>query len=92
MDCLRFLVKGRVQGVYYRKYVSKKMNDKKIKGFIKNLQSGEVEVLVKNEKDLNIKEIFDILYEGSPKSEVKEVDMQISQENIEFKNSFEVRY
>jgi acylphosphatase len=92
MDCLKFIVKGKAQGVFYRKYITKKMNEKKIVGFIKNLPDGDVEVLVKNKDNLNIKDILDILYEGSPKSEVKEVDMQMCQEKIDFKNSFEVRY
>jgi acylphosphatase len=91
-SCLKFIVKGNVQGVFYRKYVSKAMNSKKIIGYIRNLENGDVEVLVKNRDGLNIKDIFDILYEGSPKSEVKAVEMVECKEDILFKSTFEVRY
>jgi acylphosphatase len=92
MDCLKFIVSGKVQGVYYRKFVTQAMNKRKIIGYVKNLPDGNVEVVVKNSKDLNIKDILDILYEGSPKSEVKAVDMVACEDKINFSNSFEVRY
>jgi len=92
MDCLKFIVSGKVQGVFYRKYVSQAMNRGKFIGYVKNLQDGNVEVVVKNSKDLNIKDILDILYKGSPKSEVKAVDMVVCEDNIKLNNNFEVRY
>jgi len=92
MNCLKFIVSGKVQGVYYRKFVSQAMNKSKFIGYVKNLNDGDVEVVVKNQEGLNIKDIFDILYAGSPKSEVKFVDMVMYDYSINFNNSFEVRY
>jgi len=92
MDCLKFIISGKVQGVYYRKFVTQAMNRAKFVGYVKNLPDGNVEVVVKNSKDLNIKDILDILYEGSPKSEVKSVDMAMCEDDIKFNNIFEVRY
>jgi len=92
MNCLKFIISGRVQGVYYRKYISLAMNKRKFIGYVKNLQDGSVEVVVKNSESLNIKDIFDILYEGSPKSEVESVEMVMCDSSINFNNSFEVRY
>jgi acylphosphatase len=92
MSCLKFIIFGQVQGVYYRKYVSQAMNKKSFKGFIKNLEDGSVETVLQNTDSLNIKDIFDILYEGSLKSIVKSVEMVECKESVEFKNLFEVRY
>jgi len=92
MECLKFIVKGKVQGVYYRKFVSLAMNKAKYIGYVKNLPDKSVEVVVKNQDGLNIKDILDILYEGSPKSEVSSVEMVECDKDIKFNNSFEVRY
>ncbi len=92
MECLRFLVKGIVQGVWYRKYTSLAMNKERIVGFVRNLPDGDVEVVIKSSPNLDIQKIFDILYEGSPASEVKEVLMQECDKEYQFSNIFEVRY
>ncbi|NPA27947.1 MAG: acylphosphatase [Epsilonproteobacteria bacterium] len=92
MDCLKFIVKGKVQGVWYRKYTSINFNKHNIIGYVKNLPNGDVEVVVKKDKDTDIQKIFEILREGSPKSEVKEIIMGECDEEIEFGNRFEVRY
>lgn len=92
MKCAKFIVKGKVQRVFYRKHTSKAFNKEKIVGFIKNLDNGDVEVVVKLTSDLNINTILNILYEGSPNSEVDEVLMQGCDKSYEFSYMFEVRY
>ena len=67
MEWYRFIIIGKVQGVFYRKSVSQAMMKKQFKGYIHNLDDGTVEVVA---------EIFDdefdifmsILKEGSPMS------------------------
>ena len=93
MGCAKFIVKGKVQGVFYRKYVSQAMNKRGFIGYVKNLKDGSVEVVVKIEPNQNISEILEILNEGSPKSEVSEIAMDVcNEEEIGFSNIFEVRY
>jgi len=92
MGCAKFIVKGRVQRVYYRKYVSQSLAKAGYIGFVKNLNEGSVEVTLKTEPNQNISEVLKILNEGSPKSEVSSIEMSICNENVKFSNSFEVRY
>ncbi len=92
MNCLRFLVKGKVQGVWYRKYTSLAMNKEKIIGFVRNLANGDVEVVIKNTPNLDTQKIYDILYKGSPASIVEEVIMQECDKEYQFSHIFEVRY
>jgi len=92
MQLLKFISKGNVQGVFYRKYISKAMNQEGIAGYIKNLPDGSVESVVKIDEKADINKILNILYQGSPKSDVKSVEMFPINENINLSNMFEVRY
>jgi acylphosphatase len=92
MECLQFIVSGKVQGVYYRKYTVNAMRELGIIGFVKNLKNGDVEVVIKNRDDLNIATILEKLNQGSPNSVVENISMQECKERPNFSNSFEVRY
>jgi len=92
MGCIKFLISGKVQKVYYRKYVSQALDKAGYIGYIKNLIDGSVEVAFKNEPNMDISKILSILQEGSPKSEVKTVEMGACKDEIKFNNRFEVRY
>ncbi|MGB5505716.1 MAG: acylphosphatase [Sulfurovum sp.] len=91
MEWYRFIISGKVQGVFYRKSVSQGMMKKQFKGYIQNLHDGTVEVVA---------EIFDdefdvflhILKEGSLLSEVNDIQYEII-DNAEFTtDGFEIRY
>ena len=91
MGCTKYIVKGKVQGVFYRKYVSKNFREKGYIGYVKNLNDGSVEVVIKQEPNQNITEILEIIKEGSPKSIVESISIAKCEET-NFSNSFEVRY
>ena len=44
-ECLHIIVKGRVQGVYFRVYTQKQAVKLNLKGFVRNLASGDVEIV-----------------------------------------------
>ena len=92
MQVLKFISKGKVQGVFYRKYITQAMNKELIKAYIKNLSDGSVECVVKNDSNLDINKILDILYKGSPNSSVESVEMKVENCDINFSSIFEVRY
>lgn len=91
MEWYRFIISGKVQGVFYRKFVSQALMQRQFKGYIQNLDDGRVEVVA---------EIFDedfdtfmrILEEGSPLSSVEEISHEII-DDAEFRtDGFEIRY
>lgn len=41
MRC-RFIVSGRVQGVFYRKYTQQAARERNITGYVRNLDNGDV--------------------------------------------------
>jgi acylphosphatase len=50
---LHFLIQGRVQGVGFRWYVHREASELDLRGWVRNTEDGEVEVVASgNEKDL----------------------------------------
>ena len=88
MQSHKFIVSGRVQGVYYRANVAKNAKKAGFSGYVKNLEDGRVEACVTcEEKDL---ETFRaILRKGSPLSKVRQLEEQLCDE--EYSGPFEVR-
>jgi len=91
MEWYKFIIYGRVQGVYYRKFVSQALMKKQFKGYMKNLNDGTVEIVA---------EIFDddfdtfmfVLEEGSPSSEVEDIKYDIVYDAEFNTDGFEIRY
>jgi acylphosphatase len=67
---MKIIVKGKVQGVSYRYYTKKKAEQLGIKGYVKNLDNGDVEIVAQGK---NLKEFIEWCREGPPAANVKEV-------------------
>ena len=91
MEWYKFIVFGKVQGVYYRKSVSQALMKKQFKGYIQNLSDGTVEVVAEIFDD-DFDTFIKILQEGSLLSSVEEIKHEII-DDAEFNtDGFEVRY
>jgi len=91
MEWYRFLIFGKVQGVFYRKFVSQALMKRQFKGYIQNLSDGSVEVVAEVfDDDFDI--FMQILKEGSPASVVDEITYEVI-DDAEFNtDGFEIRY
>ena len=47
---VKLLIKGIVQGVFFRKFVKENADALCLKGFVRNLETGEIEVFAEGEK------------------------------------------
>lgn len=91
MAWYRFIVFGRVQGVFYRKAVSQALMKKKFKGYIQNLPDGTVEVVAEVfDDDFDV--FMQILKEGSPLSSVEDIRYEIIDDAAFNTDGFEIRY
>ncbi len=86
----KFLISGKVQGVWYRKFVSENAKNEGFKGYVKNLPDGRVEAVVNIENENELNKFIEILRKGSPYSEVKDIEI-IKTDDVSF-NDFEIRY
>ena len=89
-NTFKFLVSGKVQGVWYRKFVSERARARGFKGYIKNLPDGKVEAVANIENEDKLKEFINILKKGSPYSKVENIEYrEIPYEEFD---DFEIRY
>ncbi|MFQ5934980.1 MAG: acylphosphatase [Acidiferrobacterales bacterium] len=70
--CMRFLVSGRVQGVFYRGTTQTTAKRLGLRGFARNLADGRVEVVACGEST-GLKELENWLWQGPPHARVTEV-------------------
>lgn len=68
----RFIVEGKVQGVYFRKYTHQKANELGLKGFVRNLANGNVEVIAEGTGE-SFESLHQFLEKGSPLSRVRNI-------------------
>jgi acylphosphatase len=91
MECYKFIISGKVQGVFYRKSVSQALMKKQFKGYIRNLNDGNVEVVAEIFDD-EFEVFMEILKEGSPLSHVDDVMYEIINDAVFHTDGFEIRY
>ena len=91
MEWYRFIISGRVQHVYYRKFTSQALMKKQFKGYIQNLSDGTVEVVAEIFDD-DFDAFMQILKEGSPLSAVEEIKYEIIDDAQFNTDGFEIRY
>jgi acylphosphatase len=91
MEWYRFIIFGKVQGVFYRKFVSQAMMKKQYKGYIQNLDDGTVEVVAEVFDD-DFDTFMAILNEGSPSSVVEDIRYGIIDDAEFTTDGFEIRY
>jgi len=84
------IVGGLVQGVGFRYFVVRTAMQLKLKGYVKNLYTGEVLAVVEGEK-VNIMELFEQMKLGPSHSYVKTFSIMWTSYNAEF-SSFEIRH
>jgi len=74
LQCFKFVISGRVQGVCFRantvRFVMK--TDLDIRGYVKNLSNGDVEVLAQGDSK-NLEILHDWLKKGPPMAKVVSV-------------------
>lgn len=75
MKTTKVHISGVVQGVFFRKFIEEKAKELGLKGFVRNLNNGNVEVVIEGE-DGRVKEILSICKEGSPHTKINHVEIK----------------
>jgi acylphosphatase len=69
---VRLIVKGTVQGIFFRQFVKGYADDLKLKGFCRNLESGDVEVVVEGESE-SIERLKGFVKKGPEHAQIRDV-------------------
>lgn len=80
---------GRVQGVGFRAFTQRQASVLDIKGWVKNLADGRVEVVIQGEKN-KVKQMIDKLKNGPSYARVDNIEIK-DQELADF-NSFDITF
>lgn len=88
MRSVRLVISGRVQDVGYRFFVKRNAEMLKIKGRVRNLPTGEVEIVCSGPEEA-IKEMIKRCKIGPERASVKKVEVGENAEKMD--NEFEVR-
>ena len=91
MEWYKFIIFGKVQGVFYRKSVSQALMKKQFKGYMQNLNDGTVEVVAEVFDD-DFGTFMNILKEGSLMSTVEDIQYEIFDDAVFETDGFEIRY
>lgn len=77
------IIKGQVQGVGYRYFVSRRAKAFDLKGWVRNLSNGNVEAVFEG-NDGDVRKVLDACREGPGSAVVEDIDIAES----EFQNKF----
>jgi acylphosphatase len=83
MANFRAIIKGRVQGVGFRFFVQDLANEYDVKGTVRNLANGNVEVQAEGEEEV-LQDFLKELKKGPPLAMVSKVDTEWSNEDKGF--------
>ena len=81
---IRVYITGNIQGIYFRSFIKENAEKYNVKGFVRNLEDGRVEVFLEgNYEDVN--KMIEVCKEGPKNAQVR--DVQTKQEKLQdFKN------
>lgn len=90
MKTVHIRVEGRVQGVFFRDYTQRQARNLKLKGWVRNLPDGSVEIIISGSEP-HVEAMIDWLHEGSPLAVVSAVNVDeiLPTEKLA---GFEIRY
>ncbi|MEK6837248.1 MAG: acylphosphatase [Nanoarchaeota archaeon] len=87
---IRAVIKGKVQGVFYREFVRREAEALGVSGFARNLRDGTVEIVAEGEEK-QIKEFEKRFRKGPLMAFVSEVEMEEEPATGEFEG-FDIRF
>lgn len=86
---IHMIVSGNVQGVFYRASTRKKAGDLGLKGYVRNLPTGDVEVVAEGRKP-PLDRLIEFCRKGPEGADVRNIDIRWERPKNEFRG-FEVR-
>ena len=84
------IVRGFVQGVFYRSEAREKARELKITGWIKNENDGSIKIRAQGSKE-NLEKFIQWCRSGPPEARVEKVDVEFNSNHTESFNDFEIK-
>ena len=84
-------MKGTVQGVFFRQFVKEGADEFGLRGFIRNLESGDVEIVVEGEDDA-IERFLNRVKKGPKHAQIRDVVVESRKWSGDFKEFKVLRF
>ncbi len=80
ITCYHVFFRGRVQGVCFRAFCKSVVDEfnklnKKVTGFVRNLENGEVELLLQGEEGI-VRKVFERIRKGNDYCSISEINLR----------------
>lgn len=72
---VRIYVKGTVQGVFYRQFIKENAERYNVKGFVRNLEDGRVEVFAEGNQE-DVDKLIELCRQGPKHSKIDDVEVK----------------
>lgn len=87
MIAIKIYVSGQVQGVFFRRYIKEEADKLGLKGYVRNLEDGRVELFLEGNNE-KVDKMIEITKKGSIYSQVR--DLEIKDEKFQGLKEFRV--
>lgn len=72
---VRIYISGTVQGVFFRMFIKENAERYNLKGFVRNLEDGKIEVFLEGEND-EVDKMIELCKKGPKHSQIKDVQVK----------------
>ena len=73
---VRLYITGTVQGIFFRAFVKENAERNNIKGFVRNLEDGRVEIFLEGDSD-SVNKMIELCKKGPKHSQIKDVEIKL---------------
>jgi len=84
---VRLYINGLVQGIFFRIFVKENAERYNVKGFVRNLEDGRIEVFLEGDSE-NVNKLIEICKKGPKHSQIK--DVQVKPERFQEFRTFKI--
>jgi len=71
----RLYIEGTVQGVFFRQFIKENAERENVKGFVRNLDDGRVEVFAEGDQE-NVDKLIELCRKGPKHSQIRSVEVK----------------
>ena len=72
---VRLYIKGTVQGIFFRQFIKENAERHNVKGFVRNLEDGRVEVFAEGDIE-NVEKMIELCKQGPKHSRIENVEIK----------------
>ncbi len=72
---VRLYIKGTVQGIFFRQFVKENAERYNVKGFVRNLEDGRVEVFAEGNQE-DVEKLIELCKQGPKHSQIANVEVK----------------